>query len=61
MTELVSVKEAAEAMRLSPHTLRAWIIQRRVPFVRLGRRVLLRREDMEALIDKNLVEAQDKG
>lgn len=59
MTELLSLREGSEATRLSIHTLRAWIYQRRLPCVRLGRRVLLRREDLEALISKNVVEAKE--
>lgn len=61
MPELVNLKEAAQEMKLSIHTLRAWTYQKRIPFVRLGRRVLLRRGDLEAFVSKNLVEAEDKG
>ena len=59
MTELLNLREGSEATRLSVHTLRAWIYQKRLPCVRLGRRVLLRREDLEALISKNVVEAKE--
>ena len=52
MPELMNLKEGADVLRLSIHTLRAWIYQGRIPFVRLGRRVLLRREDLETLISK---------
>ena len=56
-TELLNLREGAEATRLSIYTLRAWISQKRLPCVRLGRRVLLRREDLENLIKENLIQA----
>jgi excisionase family DNA binding protein len=69
--ELLNVQEAARELKLSPHTIRAWIYQKRLPLVRLGRRVLLRRQDVEEFVNKNLIEAyegkqrgvgsQDKG
>lgn len=58
MPELLDLKEGAKELRLSIHTLRSWVYQRRIPFVRLGRRVLLRRSDLENLINENVVEAK---
>lgn len=57
MSELLNLAEAAKELRLSIYTLRAWAWQRRIPIVRLGRRVLMRREDLETLINRNRVEA----
>lgn len=54
MPQLVNLKDAAEELKVSIHTLRSWIYQRRLPHVKLGRRVLLRREDLESLVNKNL-------
>jgi excisionase family DNA binding protein len=59
MTELLNLREGAKELKLSIHTLRAWAYQKRIPIVRLGRRVLLRREDLEAFIKKNLIEAKE--
>lgn len=61
MSNLLTLQEGAAQLRLSVHTLRAWVFQKRIPFVRLGRRVLLRREDLENLIEKNLVEAKERA
>jgi len=58
MADLVNLKESARELRVSIHTLRAWTHQKRLPFVRLGRRVLLRREDLESFVNKNVVEAK---
>ena len=60
MPELLDLKEGARELKLSIYTLRAWVYQKRIPFVRLGRRVLLRREDLESFVNKNLVEAKEK-
>ena len=60
MPELIDLKEGARELKLSIHTLRAWTYQKRIPFVRLGRRVLLRREDLEALVKEHLVEAKGR-
>ena len=59
MSELLDLKEGAKEMKISIHTLRSWIYQKRLPYIHLGRRVLLRREDIEAFINKNLVEAKE--
>ena len=47
--ELLTVNEAADRLGLSPATLRRWIFDSRIGFVRLGRAVRLRSEDIEAL------------
>lgn len=60
MPELLNLREGAKELKLSIHTLRAWIYQKRIPFVRLGRRVLLRREDLENFVNKNVVEAKER-
>lgn len=60
MQELLSVREASLELRLSISTLRSWISQRKIRFVRLGRRVLLTREDIETLINEGVVEAQER-
>lgn len=60
MPELLNLKEGAKELKLSIHTLRAWIYQKRIPFVRLGRRVLLRRSDLEEFVNKNLIEAKER-
>jgi len=61
MPDLLNLKEGAKELKISIHTIRSWIYQKRIPFVRLGRRVLLRREDLEDFVSKNLVEANQEG
>jgi excisionase family DNA binding protein len=55
--QLLTAKEAGALLGLSEHTIRQWIWQRRLPVVRLGRAVRLRREDLEQLIERNREEA----
>jgi excisionase family DNA binding protein len=49
-SENLSVPEAAAFVNLKPSTIRAWILQRRIPSVKLGRRVFIRRQDLDALL-----------
>ena len=60
MSQLLTVVESARELRLSVFTIRSWIYSKRIPCVRLGRRVLLRREDLEKLVNDNLVEAKNR-
>ncbi len=60
MTELLNFREGARELKVSIHTLRAWAYQKRIPVVRLGRRCLLRREDLENLINRNLIKAKEE-
>lgn len=58
MLNLMDLKEAAKEMRISIYTIRSWVYQKRLPFVKLGRRVLIRREDLEEFVNRNVVEAR---
>ena len=59
MTELLTLQEAAKELRISIHTLRVWVYQKRIPVVRLGRRIFIRRKDLEEFIAKNVVKAKE--
>ena len=61
MPELLDLREGAKELKISIHTIRSWIYQKRIPFVRLGRRILLRREDVEDFVKKNVIEAKQEG
>jgi excisionase family DNA binding protein len=55
-SDLVTIKEAALMLRLQVSTIRAWVLHRRVPFVKLGgKRVLFLRSDLEKLIASSVV------
>jgi excisionase family DNA binding protein len=56
----LSLDEGAERLGISVHTLRAWsVYQRRVPFLRMGRRILFKLSDLEAFERRNRVEARE--
>jgi excisionase family DNA binding protein len=56
-SDLLTVPEAAQLLRMKPSTMRDWIFKKRVPYVKYSRRVFLRRTDIEALISENIVRA----
>lgn len=53
---LLTVRETAAVLRLSTSTIRAWILHREIPFIKLkNKAVRLRRVDIDALIASSLV------
>jgi len=48
--EFLTVAEVAELLKLNPQTLRNWIDQGQLPAVRIGRRVRIRRADVDRLV-----------
>lgn len=49
--KLMDVKQAAEAARACPSTLREWLAKGRLPYRKPGKRVLIRRFDLAAFLD----------
>ena len=49
---LVSMTQAAQELSVSIHGLRRWVAERKIPVVRLGLRVLIKREDLDRLVEK---------
>lgn len=52
---LLDVREAAAALGISRHTVRSWVFQRRIPFVRIGGAIRFRHEDLRQFIDAHTV------
>lgn len=53
---------AARRLGVSPHTLRAWAVyQRRIAFIRAGRRILFSPRDLEAFEARCRVEAREEA
>jgi excisionase family DNA binding protein len=60
-SQLLTVKEAATRLRLKPTTIRAWILNRKIQYAKIGGRVFIRSADIDALIDQNLIPAEPTG
>jgi excisionase family DNA binding protein len=55
---LLDVPEAAKLLGIKTWTLRQWLSQRRITFVKIGRLTKLRLEDVEEFIERNRHEAR---
>ena len=58
--DLLTVPQSALFLRLRPSTIRAWILSRRIPYLKLGGRVCLRRADLEVFLERSLVSSFGK-
>ncbi len=52
---LLSVEEAATYLKIAVWTLRHWVSDRKISFVKLGRLVRFRQADLDVFISKNIV------
>ncbi len=57
---MLTVRQAAERLGLRDSTLRAWIAQRRIGIVRLGRAVRIPVEEIERLVAEGSVPARER-
>ena len=53
--ELLTVEQAAAYLSIRPWTLRHWVSDRRVTYVKMGNRVRFRVRDLDAFIARNVV------
>jgi excisionase family DNA binding protein len=53
----LTVVEAAARLGLSSHTIRAWVAQRRIAHIRLGRAVRIPAGEIDRLLNENTVPA----
>ena len=60
---LLSIREASEALGLSRHTLYSWVCQRRIPYVKAGRRTMFDTRDLDKWIERMKVHPieEDEG
>ena len=59
-TELLNVAEAAAALTVKESTVRAWILNRKIPYCKVGRLVRVRRADVEEFISTSIVCPDDE-
>ena len=55
-----TVREAADELGLSVHTIRAWIAGRRLAHLRLGRAIRVTAAELRRVIEQNTVPAERK-
>ncbi len=59
--DLLRVEEAADFLNVQPSTIRAWLLQRKLPKVRVSSRsVRIPREALEKLIAENTIPARER-
>jgi len=56
---LLNINETAEFLKIKKSTLYQWVSMQKIPYVKMGRRVLFDLKDLDALIEKNKVKAFD--
>jgi excisionase family DNA binding protein len=60
--KLLRVEEAAEFLNVKPSTIRAWLLRRKLPCVRVGQRaVRIPLAALEKLITENTIPAKEPG
>jgi excisionase family DNA binding protein len=52
-----TVPEAARALGISTHTIRAWIAQRRIGYLKLGRAVRVPQSEIDRILRESAVPA----
>ena len=57
MDKLLTVSEAADFLGVANQTLYNWVNQRRIPHVKLGKKLLFNPEALKEHIEKNSVQA----
>jgi excisionase family DNA binding protein len=56
-----TVEQAAAELNLSQSTIRGWILQRRIGYVRLGRAIRIQSSEIQRLLDAGHVPASQRG
>jgi excisionase family DNA binding protein len=55
---MLTVEQAARELGLKESTIRAWLLRRKISFVKLGRCVRISREEVNRLIKENTIPAR---
>ncbi|MGC1798664.1 MAG: helix-turn-helix domain-containing protein [Candidatus Acidiferrales bacterium] len=56
---LLTVPELAALLRLSTSAIRAWVLYKRIPYIKLGgKSIRFRRSDVEALLQRSTVRSK---
>ncbi len=55
--DLLTVEELAKAFQRAPKTIQNWVAKRQIPFLLLGRKVMFRRESIEAWLKEKEIKS----
>lgn len=55
----MGMNEASEFLGIKKPTLYEWVVQRKIPFIKVGRLTKFKRSDLEAWLDKRTKEEED--
>ena len=58
--QLLDTKEAAELLGISRNTLYEWVVQRKIPYIKVGRLTKFRREDLEAWLKQRTQQEENR-
>lgn len=61
MSELLTVREFAEALKVTQACVRRWLLERRINSVRVGRLVRIPRQELGRIIHEGLRPALERG
>ena len=60
LSGLMNVRETAAYLGISTHTVYEWKSTRTLAFVKLGRKLMFRKSDLDAFIERSFVPAQNE-
>ena len=58
---LINKKELAEYLRLSIYTVDAWVSQHRIPYIKMGRRVLFDLDEIDKWKENRKVASEESA
>jgi|Deesub1362B_J571_1020462.scaffolds.fasta_scaffold00010_31 excisionase family DNA binding protein len=54
--EILDYKRASEYLKIPKHTLEKWVSERRIPFYKVGKRVIFKRSVLDRWLNQHLKE-----
>lgn len=60
MSHLLNVQEVAIRLGIKPATVRAWILRRKIEFVRVGRAIRIKAEVIDQFVANNTIPSREQ-
>jgi excisionase family DNA binding protein len=61
MDQLLTIDEVAKKLRNKPGTIRQWVSEKRIPYVKLGRSLRFRLAEIERFVEKNSIKEEHES